>query len=143
MHAGVLLRGFVVVDAHEEHVACIFRYLRRIILSLYLGDGSIGGVVELQFYDERRLPDMAARNHDEVGVALARGIFAVDNVFIARPNVGDGQHAGERVLIVIGENARVFIMRTVDGPCHCLFIASNGGFEKILRGCNGIHESRP
>ena len=92
--AGVLLGLLVVIDADKKQIACVFSYLRRILLSLDLVDGGVGGVVELQFYDERRLLDIAARNHHKVGIALARGIFAVDDVFVARPNVGDSQDAG-------------------------------------------------
>ena len=113
--AGVLLSLAVIVDTHEEQVACVFSYLRWIFLPLDLVDGSVGGVVELQFYDERGLRDIAARNHHKVGIALTRGIFAMDDVLVARPNVSHGQNAGEGVLIVIGEDARVFIMSHVNG----------------------------
>ena len=128
--AGVLLSLAVVVDTHEEQVACVFSYLRRIFLPLDLVDGGVGGVVELQFNDERGLRDIAARNHHKIGIALARGIFAMDDVFIARPDVSHGQDAGEGILIVIREDARVLIVRHVDSPFHGLLIASNGGFEE-------------
>ena len=113
--ARVLLGLLVVIDADEKQIACVFCNFRRIFLPFDLVDGSVGGVVELQFYDERGLLDIAARNHHKVGIALARGIFAVDDVFVARPNVGDSKHAGEGVLIVIGEDARVFIVSYVNG----------------------------
>ena len=67
----------------------------------------------------------------------------MDDVFIARPNVGDGEHAGERVLIVIGENAGVFIVCAVDGPCHCLFVARRGGFEEGFGVLNGLGNRHP
>ena len=59
----MLLRLFVVVDAHEEDVAGVVGYLFGIILALNLVDGSVGGMIELQFYDECWLADVAARNH--------------------------------------------------------------------------------
>ena len=90
----MLLRLLVVVDAHEENVASVFGYLRRIFLALDLVDGSVGGMIEFQFNDECRLADVAVGNHHKVGITLARGIFAVDDVFVARPNVGDSQDAG-------------------------------------------------
>ena len=43
----MLLRLLVVVDAHEENVASVFGYLRRIFLALDLVDGSVGGMIEL------------------------------------------------------------------------------------------------
>ena len=113
--AGGLLSLAVVVDTHEEQVACVFSYRRRIFLPLDFVDGGVGGMVDLLFYDERGLRDIAARNHHKVGIALTRGIFAMDDVLVARPNVSHGQHAGEGVLIVIGEDARVFIVSYVNG----------------------------
>ena len=128
--AGVLLGLLVVIDANKEQIACVFCNFLRIFLPLYLVDGGVGGVVELQFYDERGLGDIAARNHHEVSIALSRSIFAMDDVLVARPNVGDRQDTGEGVLIVIGEDARVFIMSHVDGPRHCFFISSDGGSKE-------------
>ena len=60
--AGMLLRLLVVVDAHEEDVARVFRYLRRIVLPSNLVDGSVCRMVELQFDDEGRLGDVASGN---------------------------------------------------------------------------------
>ena len=111
----MLLGLLVVIDADKKQIACVFSYLRRILLSFYLVNSGVGGVVELQFYDERRLLDIAARNHHKVGIALTRGIFAMDDIFVASPDVSHGQHAGEGVLIVIGEDARVFIVSYVNG----------------------------
>ena len=103
----MLLRLFVVADAHEQNVARVFGCLCRIVLTLDLVDGGIGRVVEFQLYNESRLADVVARNHDKVGLALARGILAVDYILISCPNVGNGQHAGQGVLIVVGEDAGV------------------------------------
>ena len=58
--ARMLLRLLVVVDAHEEYVAGIVGYLRGIFLAIYFVDGSVGGLVELQFNDECRFADVAA-----------------------------------------------------------------------------------
>ena len=97
----MLLRLFVVVDAHEEDVAGVVGYLFGIILALNLVDGSVGGMIELQFYDECWLADVATRNHHEVGIALARGIFAVDYIIVFRPDICHGEHTGKRVLVVV------------------------------------------
>ena len=50
----MLLRLLVVVDAHEENVASVFGYLRRIFLALDLVDGSVSSVVELEFHHHSR-----------------------------------------------------------------------------------------
>ena len=73
----MLLRLFVVVDAYEEDVAGVAGYLRGIFLAPDLVNSSVGGMVELQFYDECRLADVAAGNHHKVGIALARGVFTM------------------------------------------------------------------
>ena len=53
------LRLLVIADADEEDAACVFGYLRRIFLALYLVDGGVGSVVELQLHDECRLCHIA------------------------------------------------------------------------------------
>ena len=81
------LRLFVVVDAHEEYVAGIVGYLRGIFLALDLVDGGVGRMIELQFYYQCRLADVAARNHHEVGIALASGILPVNDIFVPCPYI--------------------------------------------------------
>ena len=81
------LRLFVVVDAHEEYVADVVGYLRGIFLALYLIDGSVGGMIELQFNDECRFADVTARNHHKVGIAFASGILSVNDILVPRPNI--------------------------------------------------------
>ena len=83
----MLLRLFVVVDAHEEDVAGVVGYLFGIILALNLVDGSVGGMIELQFYYQCRLADVAARNHHEVGIALASGLLPVNDIFVPCPYI--------------------------------------------------------
>ena len=100
--ASVLLGFSVVIDANEQDVACIFSNLRWILLALDLVDGSVGGVVELQLNDQCRLVDIAMRNHHEVGIALARGIFTMDDILVLCPNIRHGEHAGKRILVVVG-----------------------------------------
>ena len=139
----MLLRLLVVVDAHEENVAGVFGYLRGIFLALDLVDGSVGGMIEFQFNDECRLADVAAGNHHKVGIALTRGIFAMDDVLIARPNIGDGQDTGEGVLIIIGEDAGVLVMGLVDAFCHGLFVAGDSGGEKVLGSSECIDKPFP
>ena len=79
----MLLRLFVVVDAHEEYVAGVVGYLCGIFLALDLVDGSVGGMIELKFYYQCWLADIAARNHHEVGIALAGGIFPVNDIGVS------------------------------------------------------------
>ena len=81
------LRLLVVVDAHEEDVAGVVGYLFGIILALNLVDGSVGGMIELQFYDECWLADVATGNHHKVGIAFARSVFTVDNILVPCPNI--------------------------------------------------------
>ena len=83
----MLLRLLVVVDAHEEDVAGVVGYLFGIILALNLVDGSVGGMIELQFYDERRFADVAARNHHKVGIAFARSVFTVNDILVPCPYI--------------------------------------------------------
>ena len=79
----MLFRLLVVVDAHKENVAGVVGYLCGIFLALDLVDGSVGGMIEFQFNDECRLADVAAGNHHEVGIALAGGIFPVNDIGVS------------------------------------------------------------
>ena len=83
----MLLRLLVVVDAHEEEVAGVVGYLRGIFLTLDLVDGSVGGMVELQLYDQCWLADVATRNHHKVGIALACGVFTVNDILVPCPYI--------------------------------------------------------
>ena len=47
----MLLRILVVVNPHEQYLASVFGQFRGIFLTLYLVDGGIGRVVELQLDD--------------------------------------------------------------------------------------------
>ena len=106
------LRLLVIADADEENVASVFGNLRRIFLALYLVDGGVGSVVELQLHDECRLIDIAPGYHHEVGISLSCGILSVDDIFVLCPYIRYGEHAGEGVLIVVGKDA-VGILRQV------------------------------
>ena len=89
----MLLRLLVVVDAHEEYVASVFGNLRGIFLALNLVDGGVSGMVELQLNDEGRLADVATGNHNEVGIAFAGGILAVDDVLVSCPYICHRENA--------------------------------------------------
>ena len=110
----MLLGLLVIIDANKKQLPCIFCYFRWIFLPPEFTHCHISGLVELQFYDECGLADITARNHHKVSIALARSILEMDDVIVARPNVSHGQNAGEGVLIIIGEDARVFIVRYID-----------------------------
>ena len=96
----MLLGLLVVVDAHEEDVASVFRYLSWVFLALYLLYGSVNCVVEFELYNNDRLIDISARNHHKVGKAFASGIFTMYDILILCPDIGNGEHAGKGVLIV-------------------------------------------
>ena len=83
----MLLRLLVIVDAHEENVASVVGYLCGIFLALYLVDGSVGGMIEFQFNDECRLADVAVGNHHKVGIALAGGVFTVNDILVPCPYI--------------------------------------------------------
>ena len=128
--ASVQLRLPVVADAHEEDVASVFGNLSGILLALNLVDGSVGSVVEFQFYDDGRLADVAARNHHQVGISLASGLLAVDDIFISCPDICHGDDTSQGVLVVVGEDACVFVVSQVDGLSHCILITRDGGIEE-------------
>ena len=92
--ARVQLGLFVVVYPYEKDVAGVFGQLCWIILTLYLVEGGVGGMIELQFDNQCRFVDVSTGNHHKVGIAFASGIFAVDNVFVSCPDISNCEHAG-------------------------------------------------
>ena len=126
----MLLRLAVVVYSHEKDVAGVFGYFCGIFLALYLVDGCVDGVVELQLYDQCRFIDVAAGNHHEVGIALASGIFAVDDILVSCPYIGYGEHASQRVLVVVGQDARVLVVGEVNGLGNGCLVSCYGGVDK-------------
>ena len=128
--ASVLLGVTVVADAHEEDVAGVFGNLCGILLALNLVDGSVGRVVEFQFDDEGGLAHVAAWNHYQVGISLASGILAVDDVFISCPYKCHSEHTSQGVIVVVGENARILIVCDVDCLGHCILFARDGRVEE-------------
>ena len=131
--AGVLFGLLVVVNAYEEDVASIFRYLGWIFLTLDLRYGGVNCVVEFELYDKCWLGDVAARNLHKVGKALVSGMFTMDDVPIPCSDIGYGEHAGERVLIIVKENAGALIESNIDCLRHRLLVACNGDLKKVLR----------
>ena len=83
----MLLRFLVVVYAYEKDVAGVFRYLRGICLALDLVDGSVGRMVELKLYYQCWLADIAAGNHNEVGITLAGGILPMNDILVPCPYI--------------------------------------------------------
>ena len=67
----------------------------------------------------------------------------MNNVLVLGPDIGDGEHAGKRVLVVVGQDAGVLIVGQVDGFSHSLFVAGESGFEKILRVFQSFCQLRP
>ena len=134
----MLFRVLVVVDAHEKYVAGVVGYLRRIFLALNLVDGSVGGMIELQFYYQCRLADVAARNHHKVGIALASGILAMDDILVSYPYICNGEYTSKRVLVVISKNTGVLVVSLVDGFGYCLLFSCNGVKEKSPGGFKSV-----
>lgn len=58
---------------------------------------------------------------------LARGIFTVDDVVVHGIVVGDAQHTGQGVLVIVTQDTRMLIVRRVDTTCHSLLIAVERG----------------
>ena len=133
----------IIADADEEDAACVFGNLRRIFLALYLVDGGVGSVVELQLHDECRLCHIAPGNHHEVGISLSCGILSVEDVFVLCPDIRYGEHTGEGVLVVVGKNAGMLVMGLVDALRHGLLVAGESGGEEVLRGCQRICKTCP
>ena len=106
MQLGIL----VIADADEEDAACVFGYLRRIFLALYLVYGGVSRMVEFKLHDECWLVYIAPGYHHEVSITFACSILSVDDVFVLRPYIGDGEHTGKGVLVVVGQDARVFVV---------------------------------
>ena len=90
--ARMLFGLLVVVDTYEKDVARVFGYLRWIVLLLYLVNGRIGGMVELQLDDECRLGHVTTGNHHQIGITLARGVLTMDDVLVLGPDIGDGEY---------------------------------------------------
>ena len=63
MQLGIL----VIADADEEDAACVFGYLRRIFLALYLVYGGVSRMVEFKLHHECWLVYIAPGYHHEVG----------------------------------------------------------------------------
>ena len=99
--AGVGFGLFVVVDADEEEVAGIVGELGWIVLALDLVDGSVGILVVFQLDDQGRGRNVLAGDEHHVGKALAGGQLAKDDVIVFCVIVGNADHAGQRVLIIV------------------------------------------
>ena len=93
------------------------------MLALYLVDGSVDRIIEFEFDDDGWLADVAAWNHHKVGISLACGILAMDDILVSCPYLGNGEHASQGVFIVVGEDAGVFVMSYVNGACNGLLVA--------------------
>ena len=91
----MLFRVLVVVDAYKKDVAGVFSNLRGIVLTLDLIECSVDGMVEFQLYDEGGLVDIAMGNHHKVGIALACGILAMDDILVSCPYIGHGEHTSQ------------------------------------------------
>ena len=80
-------------------------------------------MIELQFYYQCRLADVAARNHHEVGIAFASGILPVNDILVPCPNICHRKYTGQGIFVIIGEDAGVLVMSLVDAFCHGLLVA--------------------
>lgn len=99
----VLLCFLVVVDANEEKTpspallvragAKILGNLGRIILLLYLINGSNGTLVIFQLYNHCWFVAEFARDKHKVCKALSSGKLTMDDIFILCINVRNGEYA--------------------------------------------------
>ena len=128
----MLFSLLVVVDTYEEDVARVFGYLRWIVLLLYLVNGRIRGMIELQLDDKGRLGHVTTRNHHQVSIALSCGVLTMDDILVLGPDIGDGEHTGKRVLIVVGKDTGVLVVSQVDALCHSLLVTGECGSQEIL-----------
>ena len=58
----------------------------------------------------------------------------MDDVLVSGPYIGHGEHAGQRVFVVVGEDAGLLVVRQVDRLRHGLLVARQGGVKQSL-GC--------
>ena len=104
--AFVLLAIAVIVDAHQQQIVSILRHLIGILLTFDLRDGRIGIPVIFQFDDDGGRDDVLSGDEHQVGKALTRSVFAMDDIVVAGVVIGNAQHTGQRVLVVIAQDAR-------------------------------------
>ena len=134
----MLFRFLVVVDAYKNDVTGVFGNLQGIVLTLNLIEGSVDGMVEFQLYDEGGLVDIATGNHHKVGIALACGILAMDDILVSCPYICNGEYTSKRVLVVISKNTGVLVVSLVDGFGYCLLFSCNGVKEKSPGGFKSV-----
>ena len=79
----MLLALAVVAHTGEQHVARVLGHLLRVVAVAYLVEGSVGGVVVLQFDDDGGLRAVLSRYEHQVGESLPRGILAMDMIVVA------------------------------------------------------------
>ena len=95
-------------------------------------------MIEFQVYDKGGLVDVAARNHHEVGIPLASGILAMDDILVSCPYICNGEYTSKRVLVVISKNTGVLVVSLVDGFGYCLLFSCNGVKEKSPGGFKSV-----
>ena len=125
--AGVLLCLAVVVDADEQESVGVPKDLVGILPAVYLVDGCVGIPVHLQFEDDGRRVDVLAGQEHDVGKALAACQLAVHHIVVSGIVVGYGEHAGQGVLVVVGEDAGVLVVSGINTAADGLFVAVESG----------------
>ena len=83
--ARMLLGLLIVVNAYKKNLTRVFSYLCGIILPPYLVNGGICRMIIFQLDNKCRFVH-AAGNHHEVGIALARSVLTMDNIFVLGPD---------------------------------------------------------
>ena len=86
-----------------------------------------------QFQQDGWLAGVLARHQHDVGKALAGRQFPVERVVVLRIVECKAEHTGQRVFIVVAQDAGVFIMRLVYVVRHGLLITIEHGLKDSLR----------
>ena len=97
----VVLGVFVVIDAYQQDVTCVFCYLLWVVALLYLTNGGLGVLIVFQLNDQGWRTDVFTWDEHQVSIALTRRLFTMDVVVILGIVVGQADDTGQRVLIVV------------------------------------------
>ena len=122
----------VVVDADKEDVGGVFADFGDVVAGADLRYGRLGGSVFLQLYNESRFADVFTGNQNNVGKTFAGRVFTVNYIVVSGIVVCEAYDAGEGILVVVGEYARILVVSSLDCGCHCLLVNGNGVAQQTL-----------
>ena len=128
----------VIVDTHQQYLTSILCHLFRILLAEYLVDGGIRVLVVFQFQHDGWRHHVLTRDEHDVGKSPASRQFAVHHVVVLSIVVGYAQYTGQRVLVVIREDAGMLVVGGIHTLCHSLFVAIERVLQQFFRSIEGI-----